>query len=93
MKMEEITTEKEFIAYMKPYGTHVDHALGDYYHIRKLGDFTYVIGTYREKHSKNTWNTSLMQEEEATATECVELIKKECVCIQRKKKLQKIKNG
>ena len=60
MKMEEITTEKEFIAYMKPYGTHVDH---------------------------------LMQEEEATATECVELIKKECVCIQRKKKLQKIKNG
>ena len=36
MKMEEITNEKEFLDYMKPYGDHVCHLIGDYYHIRKF---------------------------------------------------------
>ena len=90
MKMIDIKNKKEFINYMKKYGWHVSHYIGDYYSIGKSGDCHFHITKYEEKHRKNWYNTSPFEKTEASIDECLELISKAREKAQRKDKLIKL---
>ena len=70
MKISQASNKEEFISYMKPYGDHVLHIIGEYHHIRKDG-YYYKIGTYEQKHSASDKYTEYI----ASITDCLTLIK------------------
>jgi len=84
MKISQASNKEEFISYMKPYGDHVLHIIGEYHHIRKDG-YYYKIGTYEQKHSASDKYTEYI----ASITDCLTLIKNAKQEV-RKEKLKKI---
>ena len=89
MKLEEVKTKKEFVDYMKQYGTHVEICIFDYLGIRRTSDYnTYSISFYKRKHRANWYNTSKIREKESTSKECFDMIRNEL----RRHKIKKLKN-
>lgn len=95
--IKEVKNKKDFKKYMKPYGNHVSHILGNYYEILNVNTKfdMYEIRKYDEPYyKKNTLRLYVnackpIEKIRVGADECVKLILKEI----RKEKLEKINNN
>lgn len=94
MKISDIKNKKDFIKYMKPYGNHVQHILGNYYDIRKvnMNYDMYEIRKFDEPFYKENTKRLIIhgcdpiEKMEIGSEECVKIIIKET----RKEKLKKL---
>jgi len=94
--IEDIKNRRQFIYYMKPYGTHVEFAIGDFYSIQKVNMTLdmYIINKYDESFYKKDTKRLIrngceaIETKRVNANDCVKLI----IRIYRKTKLEKI-NG
>lgn len=88
MRLEEVKTKNEFIDYTKQYGYHIEIYMFDYYGVRRLGDYTYEITLYKEKHKNNWCNDTETNKIHCSTQECFDIIRNEI----RRQKLMKLKN-
>lgn len=93
--MINIKNKEEFLNFIKPFGTHVEFIIGNYYAIRKINmdHNLYEILKYAENFNEpNTkrliYGCEPTTKLEVSSEECVKLIIKE----QRKRKLEKIED-
>lgn len=97
MKLSNVKNKNDFKKYMKPYGNHVLHILGNYYEIRKVNmdHNLYEIRKYNEPYNKinskrlYVHGCEPIEIKQVGSEECVKLILK----VIRKEKLQKIEKS